>query len=179
MQVKSSHFFPDVTASICGVPEKLISNLNIIYGVLASGFEVDVPKFRKLCEETEQIYFDENVGVGWYNITPTLHRIFKHSAEVIQACPLPIGLTTEEGSESNNKNIRRFRFQHSRSTSWFHSIKDVYDRIMDISDPKIQDTAASRRANSRKKRSLPKEVLAILKEPEILPDMSDDEMESD
>ena len=141
---------------------KLVSNLNTIYGALASGYEVEVSKFRALCEETERIYFDETDGVGWYSLTPSLHRIFKHSADVIEACPLPIGLTTEEGSESNNKNIRRFRFHHSRRTPWFHSLKDVYDRIMDISDPLIQDTVASRRANSRKKRSLPKEVLALL-----------------
>ena len=161
------NFLIDVTSSICGVPSKLVFNLNTLYGALASGFNVDANKFEALCRETEQIYFDENDGVGWYSLPPSLHRLFKHAADVIRASPLPVGILTEEASEANNKNLRRFRLQHSRRSSWFNNIMDVFNRMMDISDPIIQDTSAARRASRRRKRRLPKEVLAVLKNPDF------------
>jgi len=159
-----SIFLSDITAEICGVPVKFVSNLRDIYGALASGFDIAVDRFEALCKETEKLFFDH---VGWFSLTPTLHRIFKHAAQVIEACPLPIGVTTEEASEANNKNVRRFRLHHARRNSWHNSISDLFNRMMDWSDPKIQATSASRRAKLHQKRRLPPQVLALLKEPEV------------
>jgi len=51
--------------------------------------------------------------------------------------------------------------------------------MMDVSDPKIQESSASRRVNERKKRSLPAEVLALLREPNLVGSNETEEDDSD
>ena len=101
----------------------LVKNFRTIWASLCCGFELDSSKFGKLCEETEQLYFNESNGVKWYAIPSTLHKILKHGQAIIENCPLPIGLMSEEASESNNKNLRNFREHHSRKTSWKDGIE--------------------------------------------------------
>ena len=66
---------------------------------------------------------------------PTLHRILYHGKDIIDSCPVPIGWTSEEGSEANNKFARDFESNHSRKTSNEDSFLDLFHRLMDISDP--------------------------------------------
>ena len=155
-----------VTSDICGVPVKLVENLATIWGALSCGFDVDPDKFAALCEETEKIYFDDNVGVGWYCMPSTLHKVLKHGADIIRACPIPIGLTSEEASEANNKFLRRFRLHHSRKRSWREGIKDLFDRLTDISDPVIQELLQASKIRTRARRPLSSNILALLKAPE-------------
>lgn len=155
----------EITAEICGVPPELVKNLGTIWGALSCGFDLDPEKFASICQETEKIYFDEEVGVGWYCMPPTLHKILKHGADIIRACPIPIGLTNEEASEANNKFLRRFRLHHSRKTSWREGVKDLYDRLSDISDPVIQESRQGSKAHRKTKIPLSQNILALLKAP--------------
>jgi hypothetical protein len=143
----------------------LVQNLATIWGALSCGFDIDAEKFGQLCEETERIYFDEHNGVGWYSLPPTLHKIFKHGKDIIRECPLPIGLTNEEASEANNKYLRSFRFHHTRKTSWKDGIQDLFHRLMDISDPLIQQTDSVHTARSKTRKALSPQILALLKPP--------------
>jgi hypothetical protein len=110
--------FSEITAKICGVPEKLVQNLRTIWGALACGFEIDSLKFGQLCKDTEKIWFDDRNGVSWFAMPSSLHKIIVHGREIIETCPLPIGLTSEEASEANNKFLRKFRLHHTRKKSW-------------------------------------------------------------
>jgi hypothetical protein len=156
----------EITAEICGVPTELVKNLSTIWGALSCGFDLDPDKFGRLCEETEQIYFDKDVGVGWFSLPPTLHKIFKHGKQIIISCPLPIGLTNEEASEANNKFLRRFRLHHTRKTSWRDGVQDLFHRLMDISDPIVQETPASQAVRNRARRILSPQILSLLKTPD-------------
>ena len=66
---------------------------------------------------------------------PTLHRILYHGKDIIESCPVPIGWTSEECSEANNKFARDFEANHSRKTSNEDNLLDLFNRLMDISDP--------------------------------------------
>ena len=152
----------DITSQILGVPEQLVENLGTIWGTLACGFEIDLDKFEEFCKETKLIFFD---AVPWYSIPPTLHKIFEHGRQLVEECPLPIGLTNEEASEANNKILRSFRLHHARKSSWREGVQDIFNRMMEISDPVIQKTASFSRARSSRK-MLSAKILHLLRAPD-------------
>jgi len=53
-----------------------VKNLNIIWSTLASGFAIDSIKFQELCQETIDIYFDDQIGVSWCQFH---HNTFKEA----------------------------------------------------------------------------------------------------
>ncbi len=161
-------YISDVTAAICGVPPQLVKNLQIIWSTLASGFAIDPDKFQALCDETKEIYFDQNSGVSWYNIPPTLHKVLVHGGELIKHCALPIGLTNEEAGEGNNKILRHVRLHHSRKSSWLDGMADLYHRLMDLSDPVILEiTKKKTNSNFNKKKQLSEEITSLLQSPKL------------
>ena len=66
---------------------------------------------------------------------PSVHRVLYHGRAIIEACPVPFGMTSEEGSESNNKFARDFEANHARKSSNENTFMDVFHRLMDKSDP--------------------------------------------
>jgi hypothetical protein len=63
--------------------------------------------------------------------------VLVHGKEIVEATPLPIGITSEEGAESNTKFARRFHENHTRMTSQEDTMSDLFHGMMDISDPII------------------------------------------
>ena len=116
-----------ITAQICGVTESVVKNLFILWGTLSCGFHIDSDKFGKLCKATEDTYFDPVNGVRWYHLTSTLHKVFKRSKVILDHCILPIEMTSEEASEANNKNLRKFRMNHARK---MHARKNTWKNVM-------------------------------------------------
>jgi len=171
-----------ITAEICGVPEKLVKNLGTLWGTLSCGLDVDPEKFGLLCTETKNIYFDH---VAWFSMPQTLHKVLVHGSDLIRTCPIPIGLTNEEASEANNKFLRRFRLFHSRKVSWQKSVEDLYNRLMDVSDPLIQESITNSTSQRKTKRPLSTEILALLKVPKepmtffVSDDTSSDDSDND
>ena len=110
----------------------LVSNFQVIWRTLASKFPIRAENFERFCAETLELYMSE---VGWFNLPPTLHKILVHGREIIEACPLPIGLTSEESSESNNKFIRKYLLHHTRKTSQLDTMTDLVHRLLAVSDP--------------------------------------------
>ena len=98
---------------IIGVSPMLVSNFDVIWQTLASKLPIKSANFETFCFETLELYMSE---VGWFNLSPTLHKILIHGRDIIEACPVPIGLTSEENSESNNKLIRKYLLHHTRKT---------------------------------------------------------------
>ncbi len=78
---------------------------------------------------------------------PSLHRVLYHGRAIIEACPVPFGYTSEEGSESNNKFARDFEANHARKNSNDNTFMDVFHRLMDKSDPVL--VASSVKEKSR------------------------------
>ena len=97
--------------------------------------DINPIEFEKLCKETISIYFDPELGAPWYPMPPSLHRVLYHGRAIIEACPVPFGMTSEEGSESNNKFARDFEANHARKSSNENTFMDVFHRLLDKSDP--------------------------------------------
>jgi hypothetical protein len=125
------------------------------------------------------LYLDEAIGCSWYNISPTIHKIVVHGAAIIDAIDLPLGLLSEEPSESNNKEIRKAKTQHSRRNSPVNTMMDTYNRGMDKSDPVIISWLSEEKLANRPKRpKLPLEVADLFKEDVFFSDV-DTETDTD
>ena len=157
-------YVSDITAQILGVPHKLVENIATLWGAMASGYALQLDKFDKLCQETKALYFE---SVGWYAMPATLHKILEHGCQIIAQCPVPLGLTNEEASEANNKVLRSFRMHHSRRTSWRDGVQDLFNRLMDVSDPVIQENVRRSSLRSSARRPLSRQILDLLKAPEV------------
>ena len=143
---------------------------------MASGFEINLDEFDQLSQETKALYFS---SVGWYAMPATLHKILVHGRQIIEACPVPLGITNEEASEANNKVLRNYRLHHSRRTSWRQGVQDLFHRLMDVSDPVIQEKALRSSARRSARKPLSPQILALLKSPEVSSTIVDDEGQDD
>ena len=140
-----------------------MENLGTIWGAMACGFPINLERFEMICQETKSLYFE---NVAWYSMPPTIHKILEHGRQIIAECPVPFGLTNEEASEANNKVLRGFRLHHSRRTSWRHGVQDLFQRLMDISDPQIQEMALRNSSRTLAHQPLSPKILELLKAPE-------------
>jgi hypothetical protein len=176
--VRKAFSNPSITASILGISEDLVENLSTIWSTLASGYAIDSKKFGKLCKETHEMYFDEKNGTHWHNITPTLHKVLVHGQQLVEYCPLPIGLTNEEAGEGNNKILRHVKLHHTRKTSWLAGMYDLFHRLMDTSDPIILETKNSKKKKIGHKNSdFSPKILNLLLSPMIPVQCQDNELE--
>ena len=72
------------------------------------------------------------------SITPSLHKVFAHSWELIEKNDSHgLGISDESGMERCNKILRRIRTQESRKISQFSNLQDTLNRMWMSSDPKI------------------------------------------
>lgn len=142
----------------------LVSNIEVIWRIMGSKYPINAEKFDKLCKETLEVYLSD---AGWFNIPPTIHKILVHGKDIIKACPVPIGWTSEEGSEANNKFIRKFLLHHTRKTSHIDTLTDLFHRLLEISDPVlVTKSCKSQKKEKRKLTPEMREILAIPKEEE-------------
>jgi hypothetical protein len=109
----------------------------------------------------------------WYDIPPSLHRVLVHGKEIVEATPLPIGMTSEEGAVSNTKFARRFLENHTRKTSQEDTISDLFHRMMDISDPIV--VAMSPQPKAMPEKYLPPDMAELLLTSEFDPSQDSSE----
>ena len=147
----------ETTARICGVSTILVSNLDTIWRTLTSGKSINLIQFDKFCKETLRHYM---LDAGWYSLPPTLHRVLVHGKDIIEATPIAIGATSEEGSEANAKFARKFLKHHTRKSSHSNTMFDLFHRLLDISDPFV--VAQSFVANEKKVRNTPADMALLI-----------------
>ena len=135
----------------------LVSNLDIIWRAMSNGKHINPIQFEKLCEKTLHQYM---IDAGWYSLSPTLHRVLVHGRDIIEATPIAIGATSEEGSEANAKFARRFLQHHTRKTSHKDTMFDLFHRLMDISDPIV--VAQSFVATEKQTKDIPADLALLI-----------------
>ena len=64
----------------------------------------------------------------WYKPSSSFHKIVVHLKEMIDACPVAPGLTSEEAYECNNEKIRKL-LKLTRKSSWLKMLKDLVSRM--------------------------------------------------
>ena len=122
---------------------------------------IDSTKYEKYADETKQQYLSK---YPWRPLSPTLHRVLDHGGEFIRhydQMGIPLGMTTEEGSEGNNKFIKRYHQHHSRKIGHKEALSDTFNRAMDESDPIVLHMYRQR-TKDKKDRDLPSDVQDML-----------------
>lgn len=154
----SRKFFadPEKSAAITGLDIDLIRRLRTILETLSSGFRVDADKFAAFALETAKLYVRL---YGWHPMTPTLHKILMHGAEVINHALLPIGQLSEEAAEARNKHFRNYRLNFARKFSRTQCNRDVLNRLLLSSDPFL---SSSRQTPRKKSKPFSAETLGML-----------------
>lgn len=115
---------------------------------MCCGYKIDIEAFEKYCNETAEMYV---TLYGFYPMSPTLHKVLRHGAEVIKHALLPIGQISEEAAEARNKHIRQYRLNYSRKFSRVECNMDVLNRLLLTSDPLL--TSMRKNINLKKNRT--------------------------
>lgn len=158
----SRRFFndPETSSRITGIDISLIKRFHTILEILSSGFNINHEKFYVFAQTTAKMYVEL---YGWYPMSPTVHKILMHGAEVIEQAILPIGQLSEEASEARNKHLRKYRIDFARKFSRVECNRDVLNRLLLTSDPLISCTR-KKRANKSKSFSKEAREMFILNE---------------
>lgn len=140
---------PQKLSEILELDYDLICNLRIILMLLSCHENVDPEKYDELAKTTAKMFVE---NYSWFNMTPTLHRILIHGAQVIRSSVLPVGMFAEHAAESLNKLYRYERIFHARKDSMEHNIFDMFTRLQISSDPfissiKLQDTKTKKKSH--------------------------------
>jgi hypothetical protein len=112
---------PATTAAIIGLDESLIRRFAVILQALSSMKTINIDAYREFANETAKLYVHL---YPWYYMTPTVHKILIHGAEIIQHALVAIGQLSEEAQEVLNKDfkhIREFNTRVSISSHLHHS----------------------------------------------------------
>lgn len=114
----------------------LVSKIALILSLLKCKQEVNIEKFKALCEETYERHYNKRY-YWWARMCPTLHKLLKHSSDIIKSLPLPIAYYSEDASESWHKLYRKNLISHARQTSREDRIRDTFNRAVFMTDPLI------------------------------------------
>ena len=125
--------------------------LGDILRVYNCGRRIDTEELALVCRK---LYLLILKTFPWANITPTLHKV--HALDIISSFNNGLGLEqlSEEGLEASNKLIRRYRERLSRKFSFEDNMKDVFTRLLCVSDPLLL-------LNRRVNKSVPQASLLI------------------
>ena len=155
---------PDILAAECNIPLRFVKGLYILWIALASSLPLSPSKFQAYCDELKDCYVE---NVGWYPLSPTLHKILEHGSQVVELFPDSItsGLLSEEPSEASNKDVKKFQIEHARQDSVEHRMTDTFHRLLERSDPRVLNILAEQSNVRRKSQDVfPNEVLNLCKD---------------
>ena len=118
----------------------LLQRFSIILRVLSSkSVLISYSQFDKYCKDTNLQLVNH---FNWVHIPGSIHRLLSHCAERIHLnSDYGLGNQSEEGLESCNKMVRRFRELGTRRMGLKECITDVYTHWWIQSDGKIQACA--------------------------------------
>ena len=113
---------------------RIHSHFAAIQRIFNSDRRVETEELGNLCRTTYLLILD---SFPWARITPTLHKLLADSEELVRDCNSGYGLKcfSEEGLESCNKLVRRFRENLSRKNSFESNVMDIFVRLASQSDP--------------------------------------------
>lgn len=97
-------------------------------------------------------------------MSPTLHKLLKHSCDIVRELPLPVAYYAEDANESWHKLYRQNMIRHARQNSRKNRIIDVYNRAIYLSDPKISLILIEQRMKICKKDNIAPDIEKFLEE---------------
>jgi hypothetical protein len=158
---------PQLFADCLGLSRALVVRLAKILKVINCKLDINTEYFGKFALDTYRLFTE---SYNWFYMPQTLHKILAHGAEIIQASPLSPAFMSEEGPESKNRFFRNYREFHARKISKIANNKDVFGRLLLISDPIFANNISQNSTYRKKHQTIPGD----LKEFFIIP-MEEDE----
>ncbi|XP_050498858.1 uncharacterized protein LOC126879708 [Diabrotica virgifera virgifera] len=167
---------PEKSAQITNVDETLIRRFATILQAISCGYQLNSENFREYTLKTAEHFVKL---YEWYKMPASVHKILIHGTDVIDTLLLPIGQLSEEALEARHKESRYYRQHNTRKIGRKENIEDLLHALLLSSDMVISHL---RPLPKRKVNHLSKEVLGLLRAPEIspqTPSMSVEEEDSD
>lgn len=165
---------PEVLAEILRLDVELVTNFATIISLLHSLEDIDIDKFEELCTATHR-FFGPGGKYHWYYLSPTVHKVLAHSRQIMAILPLSPGYFSEEGAEAHNKYYKTYRLRFAQKSSREANLRDVINRAMDKSDPKLFAKAANKRLKRKAYRPLPPRAQYYIKQSNDDEEANDDE----
>lgn len=149
---------PGLAAKITGVDEGLITRCAVLLQAMTSGYKINIDKFKIFALDTAKALVEK---YPWFYLPPSVHKILLHASAVIEDAIVSIGELSEEAAEAKNKDIKRYRLQHTRKISRIATNTDLLNILLLSSDPFI---SGQRKLPRKKKSTLLKSTIELLQE---------------
>ena len=153
----------EITANITGFDKDLLKRLYIILLTLNSGYSINSVRYKEYAIETAKYYC--NLYGDWYLMPVSMHKMLIHGSDIIDAVPITIGHSSEEGLEATHKTIRKIKEEKTCKKSKQRVNEDLIHWFLVASDPII--ASFNKKSKLKDKNPLPSEVLSLLKEPSL------------
>lgn len=149
---------PEKFATALELDVKLIRDFRTI---IIAHQDLNPDKFQEVCKRISNVYAKD---FSWARPSSAIHKVLAHGSDLIRVSPLPLGVLSEEGAESKNKDYRNDRLHHARKSGRKQNLSDVFHRSMETSDPLVSMVSATKRRDACKTQPLPAEVQELLLE---------------
>ena len=174
---------PEFLSTTLKVPLEIVLKLKSMCDAVNSSKKIDSAKFEELGTEFNDLFFQHFVHPGktrsWYFMPSSIHKITVHGKQLLDNLPMAPGLSSEEGSEANNKFFREIRRSLTRKLSSLTVIQDLNERLLCISDPLILKKASKDYLRKKKKRPVPEHLKDLLLDQENAVIEQDDDFHDD
>ena len=169
-------------AEILKIPYDFIKALGVIWEIIRCPFAVDSTKAQAKADEVLDMYFryfktteaekrerrskklSKPLEI-WYKISSSVHKILEHMKLLLDNCPVPPGMVSEEGPECNNGRLRSILDKLTRKMTRLKMLTDLVNRLLLISDPLMLEFVKEKALEKRKKRTVSPEVRELLLNP--------------
>ena len=127
---------PELMAEVFKLPVWLVKGIKCqIRALSACNVDIDPEVQRAKGQDWLDLFHDSQWA--WNTLTPTMHSLFWHSWAMIKLFPFPIGLSSEEGSEGDNKVVRLDRAHHTPQKGLKDQLKALMHRSHQKANPRI------------------------------------------
>ena len=150
---------PAIFAEILELDEQIVTDFKTILICISSRHRINPEPFKNFCRDLHVRYYEKYY---WYNISPTIHKVWAHGHELARHFPVAFNMLSEEGAESKHSDHKRMKRDHTRKDDWNHTMHDFFYRSMDMSDPMLTKIAIERAAKYQRFHFIPEEARALL-----------------
>ena len=86
----------------------------------------------------------------WYKLSPSIHKVLFHAADIQERLELPVGAYGEGAQETTHSDVKDIRIDSTRKNDRVNTNTDMLHRRLDNSDPIIASKIVERCTGFRK-----------------------------
>ena len=127
----------ETVSNITGIDLEFLRDISQLLHMLSSHEHTNIDDFRRVAGNALDRY---NHLYSWYAMSPTLHKVLVHGADIISFLKDDVpsfGMCSEEPMEGCHKLTKHFRTNCARLSKRQWNTFDIFHRLILESDPKI------------------------------------------